>query len=250
MADSQNLHILYKNLGETPHEAILRFKKDHPEYTETPMTYAGRLDPMADGVLLVLSGEGILEKDKYLDLPKTYEFEILWGFETDTLDLLGLVVEDSFSTCPEKDMLSKNLLESIGKFEQVYPIYSSRPVNGKSLFQWAREGRISEIDIPKHEVEMYEVEYLSRRTISKSDLLKDIEYKVSLVQGDFRQKEILEKWKSILEKNNVQEFVIDKMKVTVSSGFYVRQFVSDLAEMMNTKAVTFHIKRTKVGEYC
>lgn len=273
MEPKQNLHLLYKNLGETPHEAVLRYKKDHSEYAETPMTYAGRLDPMAEGVLLVLSGDAVFEKDKYLDLPKTYEFEILWGFETDTLDILGLLKEDlsksysekgparlveassrNFSAekypCPSKDMLSKNLLRLIGKLEQVYPIYSSRPVNGKSLFQWAREGRISEIDIPKHEVEMYDAEYLSRRTISKDDLLKDIIYKVGLVQGDFRQKEILEKWNKVLKSSEGDVFVIDKIKVVVSSGFYVRQFVSDLAEAMNTKAVTFHIKRTKVGEYC
>ena len=102
MADSQSnnkdLHLLYKNLGETPHEAILRYKKDHPEHKDLTMTYAGRLDPMAEGVLLVLSGDLVFEKDKFLDLPKNYEFEILWGFETDTLDLLGLNPEDFFSS--------------------------------------------------------------------------------------------------------------------------------------------------------
>ncbi len=250
MEPKQNLHLLYKNLGETPHEAILKYKKKHPEYAETPMTYAGRLDPMAEGVLLVLSGEGILEKDKYLDLPKTYEFEILWRFETDTLDLLGVAKEDLSKAVPVQDVISTNLENFIRKFEQIYPVYSSRPVNGKSLFQWAREGRLSEIDIPKHEVELYEAVYLSRRTISKDDLLKDIEYKVGLVQGDFRQKEILEKWIEVLKNCEAKEFVIDKIKVVVSSGFYVRQFVSDLAESLGTKAVTYHIKRTKVGEYC
>ncbi len=250
MEPKQNLHLLYKNLGETPHEAVLRYKKDHSEYAETPMTYAGRLDPMAEGLLLVLSGDVILEKDKYLDLPKTYEFEILWGFETDTLDMLGLV-NDSFSKgVPTQDMISKNLDNFIKKFEQIYPVYSSRPVNGKSLFQWAREGRLSEIDIPKHEVELHETEFLSRRTISKDDLLKDIEHKVGLVQGDFRQQEIMDKWREVLKNCEADEFVIDKIKVVVSSGFYVRQFVSDLAQSFDTKAVTFHIKRTKIGDYC
>ncbi len=256
MADSQSnnkdLHLLYKNLGETPHEAILRYKKDHPEHKDLTMTYAGRLDPMAEGVLLVLSGDLVFEKDKYLDLPKTYEFEILWGFETDTLDMLGLVSENSFESTnfPEESQITEYLNKAKGKFQQIYPVYSSRPVNGKSLFQWAREGRISEIDIPKHEVELYEAEYLSRRTISKQDLLKDIEYKIGLVQGDFRQKEILQKWQEVLEESKLDEFVIDKVKVVVSSGFYVRQFVHNIAENFGSKAVTFHIKRTKIGDYC
>lgn len=253
MADSQsnnpNLHLIYKNLGETPHEAILRYKNDHPEHKDLTMTYAGRLDPMAEGVLLVLSDDLVFEKDKYLDLPKTYEFEILWGFETDTLDMLGLVQKfESYKV--ESEKIRKYLEKSLGKFEQIYPVYSSRPVNGKSLFQWAREGRISEIDIPKHEVELYEAEYLSRRTISKEDLLKDIENKVGLVQGDFRQKEILEKWREVLKESNKEEFVIDKVKVVVSSGFYIRQFIHDIAESFGTEAVTFHIKRTKIGKYC
>jgi tRNA pseudouridine(55) synthase len=256
MTDSQsnnpNLHLIYKNLGETPHEAILRYKKDHPEHKDLTMTYAGRLDPMAEGVLLVLSDDLVFEKDKYLDLPKTYEFEILWGFETDTLDMLGIVTRNSFESTnfPIGDAMKEYLNKAIGKFEQIYPVYSSRPVNGKSLFQWAREGRISEIDIPKHEVELYEAEYLSRRTISKQDLLKDIEHKVGLVQGDFRQKEILEKWQWVLKDNKSEEFEIDKVKVVVSSGFYIRQFVHDIAESFGSKAVTFHIKRAKIGDYC
>ncbi len=246
--EAQNLHILYKNLGETPYEAVLRYKKEHPEYTETPMTYAGRLDPMAEGVLLVLSGDGILDKDKYLDLPKTYEFEILWGFETDTLDLLGLVHKfESYKV--ESEKIQEYLKNSVGKFEQVYPVYSSRPVNGKSLFRWAREGRLSEVDIPKHTVELHEAEYFSRKVVAKSELLEDIKNKVALVNGDFRQQEIVSKWEDVLEKTDSNEFAVDKIRVKVSSGFYVRQFVSDLAESLGTKAVAFHIKRTSIGEY-
>lgn len=247
--DKQNLHILHKKLGETPFETVIKFKSEHPEYKEVPMTYAGRLDPMAEGVLLVLSGEGVMEKEKYLDLPKTYEFEVLWGVSTDTLDLLGLVQECE-SSHVESEQVQKYLKNSIGKFQQIYPVYSSRPVNGKSLFQWAREGRIGEIDIPKHEVEIFEAEYISRRAILKDDLLKDIQVKVSLVNGDFRQKEILEKWDEVLSQSNVIKFTIDTIKMKVSSGFYVRQFVSDLAENFGLHAVAFGIQRRKIGDYC
>ncbi len=90
-SDKRDIHILYKNLGETPNEAVLRFKKDNPEYEKEPMTYAGRLDPMPEGLLLILSGEELKNKDSFLDLKKTYEFEVLWGVETDTLDVLGLI---------------------------------------------------------------------------------------------------------------------------------------------------------------
>src|SRR5690242_6674833 len=87
----EGIHALYKTLGETPLECIQRFKKENPEFEKVNMTYAGRLDPMAEGLLLVLSGELVKEKEKYLDLPKTYIVEVLWGVETDTLDILGIL---------------------------------------------------------------------------------------------------------------------------------------------------------------
>lgn len=243
------LHILYKKLGETPYEVILRYKKENPETDILPMTYAGRLDPMAEGLLLVLSGEEVHNKDKYLDLPKEYEFEILWGFKTDTLDVLGLVENTTTFENPSEEKVKQELGKSVGKFEQTYPVYSSRPVGGKSLFQWAREGRIGEIDIPKHEVEIFDAKYVNRKKILREDLLGEIKNKVSLVKGDFRQQEILDAWEKVLSQTEAEEFVVDKISINVSSGFYVRQFVSDLAESVGIDALAFHIKRTKVGRY-
>jgi tRNA U55 pseudouridine synthase TruB len=279
-APNKTVHLLYKNLGETPNEAILRFKKDNPEYEGQSMTYAGRLDPMAEGLLLVLSGEELTKKDEYLNLQKTYEFEMLWGFETDTLDLLG--VENSYSTNPpqgtdifllensssslrrvslgpSQDIVSTNFPTNsqisdyvggvVGKIEQKYPVYSSKPVQGKPLFQWAREGKLGSVEIPSHEVEICSGEFLSRRNISGKELLDVIAHRISLVKGDFRQNEILNRWKGVLEGREKENFMVDKMSLTVSSGFYVRQFVEDLAKSFNAKAVTFSIKRTKVGEF-
>ena len=77
---------LYKEVGETPLERLERFKKDNSEYANEKMTYAGRLDPMAEGVLIVLVGEECLNKEKYLGLDKEYEFEVLFGFRTDTYE--------------------------------------------------------------------------------------------------------------------------------------------------------------------
>ena len=57
---------LYKKLGETPLECLNRFKKAHSEYEKIPMTYAGRLDPMAEGVLLVLAGDKAKKKRNIL----------------------------------------------------------------------------------------------------------------------------------------------------------------------------------------
>ncbi|TSC70917.1 MAG: tRNA pseudouridine55 synthase [Parcubacteria group bacterium Gr01-1014_46] len=246
-SQEKDVYVVYKNLGETPLECIQRFKKNKPEFGSSSVTYAGRLDPMAEGLLILLTNEKVNEKEKYLDLPKTYEFEVLWGFETDTLDILGKISNSKFQISKQEEV-EDYLKKTVGKFEQKYPDYSSKPVQGKPLFQWAREDRLSEIDIPKHEVEVFEAKYISRRIISKEDLLNDIDFKIGKVRGDFRQKEILEKWKEVLSGTSEENFVIDKLELKVSSGFYVRQFVSDMAEDLGMLATTFHIKRTKIGD--
>ena len=80
-----------KREGETPLQALMRVRKVYPELKDLPLTYAGRLDPMATGLLLVLIGEECKRKDEYLALSKTYEFEVLFGASSDTGDILGIV---------------------------------------------------------------------------------------------------------------------------------------------------------------
>jgi tRNA pseudouridine(55) synthase len=215
---------------------------------------------MAEGVLILLSGEKVKEKQKYLGMEKEYEVEIVWGLETDTGDVLGLVTNVSSRVNLNDTAVEKALHASVGKCLQKYPAYSSRTVNGptldgsgqtsKPLFQWAREGKLNEIEIPDHEVEILETPvHKNRREISDDELLKNIEEKIALVKGDFRQKEILEKWRKTLGGRQTEMFTVDTVSLSVSSGFYVRQFVSDLAHSLGTTAVVFHIKRTRVGTF-
>lgn len=246
MKNNSDLHILNKNLGESPLDCILRFRKINPEFEKVPMTYAGRLDPMAEGALIVLSGESVHEKERYLDLPKTYVFEILWGFGTDTFDVLGMVTGEN-SEEPQEAVVSQSL--RTGRFEQRYPAYSSKPVQGKPLFQWAREGRLAEVEIPKHAVEIFNARFVSRRKIGKMNLLQDIISKIKTVTGDFRQEEIARSWNDAIGRSSEEKFAIDTIEMTVSSGFYVRQFVSDFSAEFQAKALCFHIKRTKIGEF-
>jgi len=147
----QKILELYKKEGETPLEAIEEFRKKNLEYSDVKMTYAGRLDPMAEGVLLVLVGDECKNKENYLGLDKEYEFEILHGIQTDTYDILGLPAKSGTSDVPQIEIETSNtsidaIEKSKGKFTQKYPPYSSMTVQGKQLFQWAREGRLDEIE--------------------------------------------------------------------------------------------------------
>ncbi len=249
MAKVEHILILYKEIGETPLECLIRFKDSHPEYKDIKMTYAGRLDPMAEGVLVVLAGS-IREEEKkeILEADKEYEFEILWGFETDTYDILGLVTSVGKEPIKNFDKKLPKLLEKVlNKKTQEYPPYSSRTVNGRSLFEWAREGRINEVDIPTRHIKVFSLSHIETRRVLQKEILSYTRDRVSKVRGDFRQEEILKKWaESVIEDEYA---LVSKCKAAVSSGTYIRSLAHILGKEMGSGALAYSIKRTRVGEY-
>ncbi len=233
----------YKNLGETPLEALERARREKGIPDTVPMTYAGRLDPLVEGLLLILVGEACKTKDQYNKLDKTYEFKILSGISTDSYDLLGLITDTDFGTKLEIGSVKKYLEENKKTITQNYPPYSSKTFEGKQLHAHAREGNFPTMN---HKVTLYDYEFLGERSISKDELLKTIIERIDLVSGDFRQEEIKEKWKEVLESTQAN-FQITSWRAQVSSGFYIRQLVKDIGEHFKIQTVTFYIKRTAIG---
>jgi tRNA pseudouridine55 synthase len=164
------LFILDKPLGATPLEMIRRLKTVRSELADTPMTYAGRLDPMAEGVLLILAGDDVHSKDTYLALEKEYVAQLVFGFTTDTGDLLGLAERASGTTAPAQRAIAQALSGMRGEFTFRLPPFSSFKVSGKPLFAWAREGRLNEIEIPERTVSVHEAELVDMRSISQREL--------------------------------------------------------------------------------
>jgi tRNA pseudouridine55 synthase len=241
---------LYKRKSETPLQTMGRFVASHPEYAGVKMTYAGRLDPMAEGVLVALSGEKNKERDQYTGMDKDYEFELAFGVETDTLDTLGLVTsQKGIASAPTLDQVNEALKKYAGTIRQVYPAYSSKVVDGTPLFEYARRGVIGSVVMPSHEVTVSALEAVEVRQMPKNGLWKGINEAVSAVTGDFRQKHILEAWKGYFEASAPEMISVYKLKVSCGSGFYVRQLVSDLGRDFGCGAVTLSIVRTRVGEY-
>ncbi len=242
---------LYKRKSETPLQTIERYVAAHPEFTKVKMTYAGRLDPMAEGLLLVLTGEKNKEREVYTGMDKDYEFEFILGVDTDTHDVLGrvMLVKEGVREEVTKTAIIKVLSKYIGTFRQKYPAYSSKVVNGLPLFDYARRGKIDSIVRPEHDVTVSKLELITDRVISKDKLWEEIEGDVKAVKGDFRQKETLDGWTRYFNDAKQESFVIYKAKVSCGSGFYVRQLVSDIGRDLGTGAVTKSILRTRVGEY-
>lgn len=245
---------IYKKAGETPLEAINRLRARNPEYQNVKITYAGRLDPLAEGALILLAGDAVYEKEKYLKMDKEYEAEILFGFETDTYDVLGLPERNKKIENLKKEKLAESLKIFIGANKMPFPPYSSYKIKGKPLFQWAREGKLNEIKIPERKTTVYEIKLLSLKNISGEKLLQKIKQKINLIRGDFRQKEILKKWQEkmipdLSDSKNKEAFWTAKIKIKCSSGTYVRSIAHKLGQNLKSGAVLFSLKRTKVGEF-
>jgi tRNA pseudouridine55 synthase len=212
------------------------------------MTYAGRLDPMASGLLLVLAGDETKNKEKYLNLEKEYEFRVLFGFSTDTYDILGKVINSKNILITKKEIekaIKNNIKSFLGENIQKYPIYSSKTVKGKPLFIYARANE--EVDTPSRKVFIKKLKLEKIVQIDNKKLFKNIEKRIKKVQGDFRQDEILKIWRKELLTPN--KFIVASFKIKCSSGTYVRSVANSLGEKIGTGALAFSIKRTKIGEY-
>ncbi len=248
MIGKQEKVIIIKKLGETPLEAIERFRATRSDLKNIPMTYAGRLDPLAEGELLVLIGDECKHKEKYLALDKEYEVEIVFGISTDTYDALGLVTD---VRCHTSGLLNIDFSKYIGRFSQEYPAYSSKTVRGVHLHELARKNKLPE-EMPIKEVEIYSIiiDQGLPSFIYSQELKTRILNNISLVKGDFRQNEIKKKWEELFLRHNLLE--TNKMwprmiiRVMCSSGTYMRSLIHSLGQDTKIGAFALGIKRVKI----
>jgi tRNA pseudouridine(55) synthase len=247
------MKLIYKNQGQTPLEALEEFRLQNPELKNETLSYIGRLDPMAEGEMIVLIGkEENQKREEYLKFDKEYVAEFLIGFSTDTGDLLGIVQNFSGDkTLPEKIYtLPEKLLQITN---QKYPWFSSKHILGRALFDWFKSGQKEEIERPSKDITIYSASLLENRTISLPELQKHLIDSINKVKGDFRQQEILTKWQGILEgldsptsNSPTSNFLIFSLKLKVSTGTYIRGLTEEIEKTLSLPVVLFSLKRTKI----
>jgi tRNA U55 pseudouridine synthase TruB len=117
------------------------------------------------------------------------------------------------------------------------------------MFEWARAGKIKEAGKIKRTTKIYKINLIGKwQKIDADDLLKVINKKIDLVKGDFRQEKIKTAWQKVLEKS-AGKYPVIKIKVSCSSGTYIRSLASELGKKLKTGAVLSSLKRTKVGGF-
>ena len=132
---------IYKEKGYTSHDVVAVLRK---VVGQKKIGHTGTLDPDATGVLPVCLGRATKVCELLTDHDKTYEALLLLGKTTDTQDISGEVLEEKDPAHLTEEEVRSCIESFIGEYDQVPPMYSALKVNGKKLYELAREGKTVE----------------------------------------------------------------------------------------------------------
>ncbi|CAN5730650.1 hypothetical protein BH11PAT2_BH11PAT2_06980 [soil metagenome] len=251
--------VLEKKRGQTPLETILAWKSRNQQYSLVPASYAGRLDPMAEGKLLVLLGNECKRQQKYIGLDKEYEVEVVLDLATDTGDALGIPEYQGRETHAATSSIQHVLRALTGAHTVPYPAFSSKTVHGKPLFVYALEGTLGSIDMPTHTETMYRILLLETCRLTRAELQERID--VGLVDvprsdelskelgADFRQDIIRAGWRALFTTIPERDFTVLRIRVACASGSYMRTLAGRIGTQLDSTGFALSIKRTKIGTF-
>ncbi len=130
-----------KEKGFTSHDVVAKLRGI---VGQRKIGHTGTLDPDATGVLPVCLGKATKLCDMLTDKNKTYETVLLLGRETDTQDTSGEIISECEEVSCTEEQVREVILSFVGEYQQVPPMYSALKVNGKKLYELAREGKTVE----------------------------------------------------------------------------------------------------------
>ena len=198
--------VVNKDLGYTSRDVVNIVSK---ALNTKKVGHTGTLDPMASGVLVLCVGNALKLCEILTEHDKEYIAGITLGIGTDTLDMDGKVISTK-TVHIEKDKIIDVVNSFKGSYIQEVPKYSAVKVNGKKLYEYARNN--IEVKLPSKLVNIYDIE-----------IIDDIVYNDGKI--DF------------------------KIKTSVSKGTYIRSLVRDIGNKLNVPAVMSSLVRTTLGDF-
>ena len=215
------LILVYKRKGKTSRNVVENISKKYG----VKAGHIGTLDPMAKGLLPVLVGNTCKLSKYLMEHDKTYLVEMKFGYNTETLDIEGKILEEDIHFRENNivdneffDMIIMAMKKELGTKKQIPPIYSAKKLNGKKLYEIARKDKEKAIEMAKEK--------------AKEIIIYNM-YDISLKE---------------LWDNDPKDIVLS-FKVECSSGTYIRSLVRDIAENMGTIAIMTDLRRIAVGNY-
>lgn len=147
---------VYKEQGFTSHDVVAKLRGI---VGQKKIGHTGTLDPDAVGVLPVCLGRATKLCDMLTDKDKVYEAVMFLGVETDTQDTTGQVLKSSETDEITEEQVRAAVLDFVGDYNQVPPMYSALKINGKKLYELAREGKT--VERAARRVQIFDIEILS-----------------------------------------------------------------------------------------
>jgi len=214
-----------KPKGITSHDVVDVVRK---KYNITKVGHAGTLDPLAEGILIVLTEKDTKSQSEFMGLEKEYIAEIAFGIRTDTYDIEGTVLENDklrlAGKVLEKGEIEKVLNKFVGNIIQEVPAFSAVKIRGKPLYKYAREGKMEGIKLPKRKVFIKELELLETGTTFVS---------LSRQRYNFPAK----------------KYPYIKIRLVCSKGTYVRSLANDIGNKLGGGGTLISLVRTRIGNY-
>lgn len=147
--------VINKPAGITSHDVVDVIRR---RFNMRRVGHAGTLDPMATGVLVVLTGKATKLSNTFIRDDKEYVATLFLGKSTDTQDSEGRVVKEKELNGPEEDSARKALGSFLGEIKQVPPMVSAKKHKGKKLYELARKGKT--VAREPCSITIYEIELL------------------------------------------------------------------------------------------
>ena len=198
---------IYKEAGYTSFDVVAKLRGI---LKERRMGHTGTLDPQATGVLPVCVGKATKLCELLLDKEKAYEAVMLLGVTTDTEDMTGAVLTETKARITEEEVRAA-AEKFTGVYGQIPPMYSALKVDGKRLYELAREGK--EVERKPREVEIFENTPLS------------------------------------FEKDEAGYVKTVTLRVRCSKGTYIRSLLRDMGKFLGCGACMKSLVRTKAGAF-
>ncbi len=202
---------VWKDAGMTSHDVVSKMRK---LFGQKRIGHAGTLDPQVTGVLLVCLGQATRLVERLQSQSKIYSADVMFGKSTDTEDLQGEVIQQIDSVSVHQSVNESSWKQSLqtflGEQQQVPPMVSAVRVNGKRLYEYAREGQI--IERKSRQIKIYRIEANA--------------WHISEIG-----------------------FPIGSFEVECSKGTYVRTICTDMGARFGIPAVMSHLVRTGYGRF-
>jgi tRNA pseudouridine55 synthase len=235
-----------KPLGLSSLQALDRLRASDSLLRDKKLGHAGRLDPMAEGLMTVLVGEETQRVHEVRGQDKTYELTVVLGVATDSFDSLGLVTHLATDCVVHPQQWAAACGQWTGEVSQKYPPFSQGRVEGRSLLSWGAEGL--HVDRPAMIRTIRSIEILEVGTLEGGFLVAEAVRRTSLVVGPLRQEAVAAHWKLQSVALGRTRFPSFTLRVACSAGTYMRSLAYDLGNVLAMPAFAWKIRRTRAGD--